>query len=451
VVICFVASTLYSEYGESELGDAARYIATDSMPSVELLAAARAGLRHSELLFRQYASSPTPAVREEIQRERRVIARSVGDYLALPAEPVEREHFGALHETLSKFDEQLGAGLALADSGRPAAALTGLEAELQGDVVAAAEQLDALIRINAALSQRLASQISYLRTHSLHVALGLDGLSALLTAVTAILAWRAVRSYGRALEENNRLTSERAEELEQFAGRVAHDILGPLSAAQMFLSSGGQRTAEEATRVMCERSKRSIARVASIVNGLLGFARAGARPEPGVRTLVAPVVKDVLDELGPVAAQQSIELRVAPVAHLSVPCSEGIFASLLENLVRNAIKYMGGARPDVERRISVRILEAGGRVRCEVEDTGPGLSPELQRRLFEPYVRGRDHLQPGIGLGLATVKRVAVAHHGAVGVSSTPGSGSRFWFELPKLAGLDESAEPGSEGVPSLT
>jgi signal transduction histidine kinase len=65
------------------------------------------------------------------------------------------------------------------------------------------------------------------------------------------------------------------------------------------------------------------------------------------------------------------------------------------------------------------------------------MPPELARRSFEPYVRGPDATQPGIGLGLATVHGLAEAHHGAVGVDSTPGRGSLFWFELPQVVRED--------------
>ena len=81
--------------------------------------------------------------------------------------------------------------------------------------------------------------------------------------------------------------------------------------------------------------------------------------------------------------------------------------------MRDAIKYMGERD---ERRISVRASAAPRHVRIEVEDTGPGLPPGLgSKSVFEPYVRGKGHTQPGIGLRLATVKRIAQSHGGAVG------------------------------------
>jgi signal transduction histidine kinase len=68
----------------------------------------------------------------------------------------------------------------------------------------------------------------------------------------------------------------------------------------------------------------------------------------------------------------------------------------------------------------------------EVEDTGPGLEPAEEAVVFEPLVRAARPDVPGIGLGLATVRRLATAHRGSTGVRSRPGEGSLFWFELPK-------------------
>ena len=66
-----------------------------------------------------------------------------------------------------------------------------------------------------------------------------------------------------------------------------------------------------------------------------------------------------------------------------------------------------------------------------MEDTGPGLSPELVKQAFDPYVRGTRTTEPGLGLGLATVRRLVDGHDGRYGVSSQLGEGALFWFELP--------------------
>lgn len=117
----------------------------------------------------------------------------------------------------------------------------------------------------------------------------------------------------------------------------------------------------------------------------------------------------------------------------------------LANYVTNAIKYTpeGGS-------ITARVTSHADRVRAEVSDTGVGIAPADTPRLFHEFVRvGRTNpetkREKGTGLGLALVKRIAHAHAGAVGVDSTPGTGSTFWLELPACG------SPGSPPAPTST
>jgi signal transduction histidine kinase len=125
-----------------------------------------------------------------------------------------------------------------------------------------------------------------------------------------------------------------------------------------------------------------------------------------------------------------------------VACSPGVLLSLLGNLLRNGLKYLGNAE---FREVVLRVRQRRGRVVFEVEDTGPGIPPSLGPRIFEPYFRGPNTSAPGIGLGLATVKRLVESHGGSLGVRAGARGGALFWFELdeapaseaqPRLAGL---------------
>jgi signal transduction histidine kinase len=191
-----------------------------------------------------------------------------------------------------------------------------------------------------------------------------------------------------------------------------------------------------------ERARSSLSRVRRIVDGLLEFARAGARPEAGSRAEVRSVAAGLLEELGPFANQRDASLRVGEVADCAVACSPGVLLSLLGNLLRNGLKYLGNAE---FREVVLRIRQRRGRVVFEVEDTGPGIPPSLGPRIFEPYFRGPNTSAPGIGLGLATVKRLVESHGGSLGVRAGARGGALFWFELdeapaseaqPRLAGL---------------
>jgi signal transduction histidine kinase len=173
-----------------------------------------------------------------------------------------------------------------------------------------------------------------------------------------------------------------------------------------------------------------------IVDGLLSFAKAGARPEPGAVSEVRPVLDDALSGLAEQAAAAGVTFHAEGISDCEVACHPGVLASLLSNLMVNAIKYMGDS---AQRRITLRTKAVGQIVHFEVEDTGPGIPPQLLERVFEPYVRlGQDGA--GIGLGLATVRKLCVAHGGRVGLRSEVGQGSVFWFELPSPWEVNASA-----------
>jgi signal transduction histidine kinase len=98
----------------------------------------------------------------------------------------------------------------------------------------------------------------------------------------------------------------------------------------------------------------------------------------------------------------------------------------LANLVANAIRH---SPEDGHVTVACRAVPDG--VRFEVADSGPGIPAEFQARVFERFFRVPGGGSHGSGLGLWIVREIAQAHGGQVGVTSTPGEGSRFWLSLP--------------------
>jgi signal transduction histidine kinase len=440
-IACFFGSTLYSQRTSRAIDEAANSIATNAMPSIQRLSSARAELRKLATDVQRHTSPEDKAGRQAILDDRTHVDEEVDRYLELPAYPGEREHQRQLDHNLAQIDRAVGALLARIDGQTVA-----IESPLRDESNKAIEQtivhLRSLIDFNAAHAADQAEEIARARIRSDRTALGLDAMSALLTLIVAFLVVRLLRHYERVLEERNRLIETRAEALEQFAGRVAHDVLGPLSATSVAIQLALRRVGDDQTKETLGRGARGVTRVQTIVDGLLRFARAGARPEPGVATPIRPVIEEVIAEMQPLAAESDVKLTAEGICDASVTGNPGVVTSLIENLVRNAIKYMLNAR---ERRVTVRSMLTNGCVRVEVQDTGPGIAPELLPRVFQPYVRGADTGKPGIGLGLATVRRIVEAHGGTVGVTSSP-SGSLFWFELPRVtasaAQLEQTAPP---------
>lgn len=236
-------------------------------------------------------------------------------------------------------------------------------------------------------------------------------------------------AYARDQENEARLQRDKATEMEMFAARVAHDIRGPLSTASLSVEFLEDQEFTDAARPTLARLDRSIARAVAITDGLLEFARAGGRPEPGARTVLRPTIEETVEGLGPDFERARIHLEIDDVANVAVACSPGVFTSMLSNLLRNALKYMGDPP---HKRVTIRATEIGETLgRVEVEDTGPGIPSGTVPHLFEPYFRAHGTTAAGLGLGLSTVRKLAEGHGGRVGVRSTLGTGSTFWFELP--------------------
>jgi signal transduction histidine kinase len=193
--------------------------------------------------------------------------------------------------------------------------------------------------------------------------------------------------------------------------------------------------------ILLGRASRTLQRVSQLVDGLLILARSGTKPPTDASSDVGLVVGDVVEELAPLAREKEIELRVERLDPCVAACSPGVLTSILSNLVGNALKFMGDSPV---RHVGIRVLELGPRVRMEVADTGPGVPDGYRQRIFEPYFRATPSSAPGLGLGLATVRRMVEAHGGRVGLEA-PGVGSLFWFELP-LGGAEPRVElrPGN-------
>jgi signal transduction histidine kinase len=428
VVLCFVAATTFAELRLLGIDTAVRDIAGKGLPSIQHLATVRTTLRQLEQLTADYveaAAEGEPRSHNDIDAARRQLDERITAYLqGRPAVAEEtRRAQGALNAAIARVYERVSAR-----------DFAGAHSRLLYDLGPAAQAFDevvlSLLEGHVDGVYRMAMHIGNVRQRSMAFSFILDALAMMLTVLAAWLTLRTIRRYTDSLEAQSQILARRADELEEFAGRVAHDVLSPLSTVSLSLSSA-EKIADPQVARMVSRGMSALARVEKIVDGLLAFARAGARPEPDARAELREAIEGVLEGTREMAAEAGVEVRTQPIPPIWVVARAGVLDSLVANLVRNAIKYMGD-RP--VRCVELRVSERNGLVRVEVEDTGPGLPPSLEEAVFEPYVRGAGADRPGIGLGLATVKRIARAHGGHVGVRSQPGRGSCFWFELPRAS-----------------
>ncbi|MGZ6066593.1 MAG: histidine kinase dimerization/phospho-acceptor domain-containing protein, partial [Polyangiales bacterium] len=345
VVVAFVASTLYSQYTASAIHDEAMVIALDDAPSIEHLALARASiLRLPRLVADHIAAvqSGQAPPRTPIALEWDTVNRELELFLALPTYPEESAGARDIRRTLAIVDGAIPRALGAADAGDWLTAEKILDEEIEPFADRSTATIQSVILVDAGHVERTAAHVEKLRRRAKQVAYTLDAISVLLSIGVAVGALRFVRQYSSIVEERKTWLERRSEELEQFAGRVAHDVRAPLAPIALALGFAARDVnCSERTKTAIDRGLASLGRLRVLIEDLLTFARAGAAPEPGARASVSEVVADVIAENEQEAAQSGVELAVVPFAPCSVPCTRGVFSSILSNLVGNAIKYIG--------------------------------------------------------------------------------------------------------------
>jgi CheY-like chemotaxis protein len=160
---------------------------------------------------------------------------------------------------------------------------------------------------------------------------------------------------------------------------------------------------------------------------------------------LAAMAAECRDLLAPLAAEAGVSVAVCAASDVTayVQADPQRLKQVLVNLVSNAIKYN-------RRDGTVRLwwaVNAEGRGRLLVTDTGAGLSPEQIARLFQPFERLGGRGVEGTGLGLVLSKCLVELMGGTLGVESTPGDGSTFWVELPRAAPPPAVAEAPVEAT----
>jgi chemotaxis family two-component system sensor kinase Cph1 len=135
-----------------------------------------------------------------------------------------------------------------------------------------------------------------------------------------------------------------------------------------------------------------------------------------------------------------IEERSATVTSERLPtvrCAPTQITQVLQNLIYNAIRYC----PDHPPRIHVRAEAVGNEWWFSVKDNGIGFDPRDRKRLFLPFERTADVQDvDGTGLGLAICKEIIESHGGRIWAESTPGTGSTFFFAMPRLSAVSSNA-----------
>lgn len=240
-----------------------------------------------------------------------------------------------------------------------------------------------------------------------------------LVAVGFGLLWREVRR-----------EVELARRKEDFIAAITHELKTPLTGIRMYadMLKAGWVASPDAAEGYATRILDETGRLGHLVDQVLdlaalerGVARVNAQPGD-----LGAAVVDAAGLMQPKAAEAGLELVTDVAEELpEVTFDPRLVRPLILNLLDNAIKY--GAR-GTTKEVGVRVATEGERVVVTVFDHGDGIPPALRKKIFEPFQRAGGELTrdaPGVGIGLALVKRYAEAHNARIVVESEVGKGTQ--------------------------
>jgi len=269
----------------------------------------------------------------------------------------------------------------------------------------------------------------------------------------------ALEAQGEELKAQKQELSHKNEEVQkadrlksEFLANMSHELRTPLNAvigfSELLLDDGADLG--PARRQWLEDIHASGRHLLMLINRVLDLAKieAGHMPLAPESVAAAEAVSAACALVRPAAQKKGISISVSEGEQAAVRADRGRLQQILLNLLANAVKF-SPERSDVEVGF-VRQEEA---VRFWVKDRGPGIPEETRARLFQPFFQAESPLvkkHEGTGLGLAISRRLVEQQGGTIGVESTPGEGSTFFFTLP-LSAEAPAAEPGGEAKPVFT
>jgi signal transduction histidine kinase len=213
--------------------------------------------------------------------------------------------------------------------------------------------------------------------------------------------------------------------MREFVRNAAHQLRTPLTGittAVEVLQSGAKHVPEDRDRFL-EHIERHAARLTRIARGLLVLARAQSGEQ---------IMRLEFVELRPLLESLAADAEPAQGVTVEASCPSSLAALAEPNLVHEALAALVDNAVTHTRHGTVRLVaqEVDGRVEIHVLDNGPGILPEHQGRVFEPFYRGLEFGE-GFGLGLAIAAQAAEAMDGELRTAASPDGGTRFTIRLP--------------------
>jgi two-component system, NtrC family, sensor histidine kinase KinB len=217
---------------------------------------------------------------------------------------------------------------------------------------------------------------------------------------------------------------------------VSHELKTPLTSVRMGLHLLLEERIGPLTRKQTEillAAREDSERLLRIINDLLDLARLESNEVRQVFETVSPesLINTAISRCEPLAESRGFKLKAEVESGLPlVNVDPRQIHHVFSNLISNAAKHS-----KFGDTIVVAAEQQKGFIRFSVADNGPGIPKEFQSKLFERFYRLPGSDREGVGLGLAIIREIVTAHGGSVGLNSSPGQGSEFYFDLPVMPG----------------
>ena len=218
----------------------------------------------------------------------------------------------------------------------------------------------------------------------------------------------------------------------EMAAGLAHQLRTPLATALLYAGNLARSQLSEFDRQrFAEKALARLKDLERMIQDMLTFVR--GTPNARERILLGDLVREIAQVMEPQMAERGVSLRVESRASLtSLRGDRKALSGALLNLLENALQANSAGG-----EVGLDTVLEDDRVLIRVRDSGPGMAPEVQERLFQPFFTTRSE---GTGLGLAIVRSVVDAHGGEITVQSAPGQGSTFCVRLPLYPASEQSA-----------
>jgi len=233
----------------------------------------------------------------------------------------------------------------------------------------------------------------------------------------------------------------------RFLAAASHDILQPLNAARLYVTSLMERQGQDKEKAedgrLIGNVDASLDAVEEIFGALLDISRldTGAMRPEFVSFRIGELLRQLEVEFAPLAREKALDLKFV-LCSLTIQSDRRLLRRLLQNLVSNAIKYTP------KGRVLVGCRRVHGRLRIDVHDTGLGIPGSKKRLVFREFHRLDEgaKVARGVGLGLSIVQRIGRVLDHKIDLRSAPGRGSRFSVEVPVSSAAALSQAPREFG-----